>query len=705
MEQSNGAYNKLLDDYRELQLRVTRFSAIQQDLINTRDRLDHELELYKRLQNFTNQALQNIDESRFTEIILEHIIDILEVEAAIVYIKTREDQDCGRMFTEGMSVPPALAEEYLNCCLKIQDQIAPQNALILDQKFFHQFPLAQHIHRGIGYKVVNEEYDFACFLLGVITEENAPIYPELEPRHQTIFEIFGSQVSSILSNRLHSERIQNSKQELQKLSLIATNTPNSVIITDQFGQVEWVNKAFTNTTGYSLEETIGKKPKDFLQSDVTQQKERKILSEALAKKQEVEVTIINTNKWGQPYYNQLQITPVFNENGDHTNFIAVQKDITKEIQYQRENERIKNFFESILAHAPAEIAVIDRYYQVLFYNRNQTNESTVLDFISGKSLEELVHANPEKNEWIFRLMEVIRTAEQSGELQQYEEVEWRDGKEEHHYLLSVQPYFATEESESVDYFIVSGLEITDLKKIEKAILKKNEELKKINSELDNFVYSVSHDLRSPLLSIKGILALIFSAYDVGEEVSKYLHLAESSINRLDGTIQEILQYSRNARLEVKLENFDLKELVQQIFEDIQFVTPAPVNFEIEIAGDPFITADRARINTLIKNLASNAVKYRKTEIPNPLVRFEMKRTSRSLEMKVIDNGRGIPEDQTEKIFGMFFRGSAQSQGTGLGLYIVKEILNKLGGQIMVKSKLNEGTTMLFSLPLLAEKTT
>jgi signal transduction histidine kinase len=96
------------------------------------------------------------------------------------------------------------------------------------------------------------------------------------------------------------------------------------------------------------------------------------------------------------------------------------------------------------------------------------------------------------------------------------------------------------------------------------------------------------------------------------------------------------------------------------------------------------------------------VKYRRTDLENPLVRFEMKRTAKTLEMKVIDNGRGIPEDQIEKVFGMFFRGSAQSQGTGLGLYIVKEILHKLGGQIMVKSKINEGTTMIFSLPLISE---
>jgi PAS domain S-box-containing protein len=577
-----------------------------------------------------------------------------------------------------------------------------QNAQILDHEFFCQFPLAEHIHRGLGYKIVNEEYHFTCFLLGVVTQENAPIYSNFGSRHLTIFEIFGSQVSSILSNRLHSDQIQNSKQELQKLSLIATNTPNSVIITDQFGRVEWVNKAFTTTTGYTLEETLGKKPKDFLQSDATQEKERKILSEALAKKDDVEVTIININKWGHPYYNQLQITPVFSESGEHTNFIAVQKDITKEILYQRESERIKNFFESILAHAPAEIAVISKEKTVLFYNRKEKNESTVLDFIQGKSLDDIIQINPEINAWIYRLKDVIDEASRTKELQQYEEVEWRRLNEDHYYLLSVQPFFSNIEADEVDYFIVSGLEISEQKKIEKAILRKNDELKKINSELDNFVYSVSHDLRSPLLSIKGILALIFSAYDVGEEVSKYLHLAENSINRLDGTIQEILEYSRNARLDVKNETFDLREMVQQIFEDIQFVTPIPVTFEIDIPGDSIVLADRARINTLIKNLASNSVKYRRTDLENPLVRFEMKRTAKSLEMKVIDNGRGIPEDQIEKVFGMFFRGSAQSQGTGLGLYIVKEILHKLGGQIMVKSKINEGTTMIFSLPLISE---
>jgi len=190
MEQPNEEYQKLLADYRDLQLRVTRFSAIQQDLINTRDRLDHELELYKRLQNFTNQALQNIDEARFTEIILEHIIDILEVEAAIVYIKTKDEQGCGRMFTEGMLVPPDFQEDYLQCCLKIQDKMELQNAQILDHEFFCQFPLAKHIHRGMGYKIVNEEYHFTCFLLGVVTQENSPIYSNFGSRHLTIFEIF-----------------------------------------------------------------------------------------------------------------------------------------------------------------------------------------------------------------------------------------------------------------------------------------------------------------------------------------------------------------------------------------------------------------------------------------------------------------------------------------------------------------------------------
>lgn len=219
----------------------------------------------------------------------------------------------------------------------------------------------------------------------------------------------------------------------------------------------------------------------------------------------------------------------------------------------------------------------------------------------------------------------------------------------------------------------------------------------MSSELDNFVYSVSHDLRSPLLSVKGILTLLFDSGKIDKSAEQYLRMAESSIDRLDKTIQDILEYSRNSRLDVKTEWFDLSEVVKQIFDDIQFISETPIRFEINIEGDSRIFSDKTRVATIIKNLVSNAAKYRKLNIDNCYVAFHMWRTDNELHFKVSDNGIGIPKDQQEQVFNMFYRLSTDRQGTGLGLFIVQEIISKLGGSIQLESEVNKGTAIQVSI--------
>jgi PAS domain S-box-containing protein len=144
------------------------------------------------------------------------------------------------------------------------------------------------------------------------------------------------------------QKIQASELELKKLSLIATKTQIGVIVTDHQGNIEWVNEAFTHTSGYGLPEIIGKKPKDFLQRGNDQHDPvHDKLSKALAQKENVQVTLLNYTKEGKPYYNQLDITPVFNDLGQHVNFIALQKDITKEREQQEELLRINTRFDRI----------------------------------------------------------------------------------------------------------------------------------------------------------------------------------------------------------------------------------------------------------------------------------------------------------------------------------------------------------------------
>jgi len=265
-------------------------------------------------------------------------------------------------------------------------------------------------------------------------------------------------------------------------------------------------------------------------------------------------------------------------------------------------------------------------------------------------------------------------------------------------LRSILPH--SDVNGELEYVVISGIDITDLKKIQQDVLHKNEELKKINSELDNFVYSVSHDLRSPLLSIKGILSLIINSQEVNDKIVDYLKMAESTAVRLDGSIQEILEYSRNARMDLKPEEVNIIDMVNAIYEDLKFSAESTMQFISEIQEPSVIISDKARLNALLKNIIGNSVKYRRTNIDHSFVKFEMKHQRNNVVMEISDNGMGIAEKSISKIFDMFYRGTSSSMGTGLGLYITKEILNKLGGRVSVESKLNEGTKMTITLPIL-----
>jgi signal transduction histidine kinase len=168
--------------------------------------------------------------------------------------------------------------------------------------------------------------------------------------------------------------------------------------------------------------------------------------------------------------------------------------------------------------------------------------------------------------------------------------------------------------------------------------------------------------------------------------------------RLDETIQEILEYSRNARLEVKLETFNIEEMVGEIFADLKYTNPDNVDFSMNIQGSPILKSDKSRLNTVLKNIIGNSVKYKKSNSNDCFVTFSLKQLEKSIEIKVSDNGEGISSKSLPKIFEMFYRGTSTSIGTGLGLYITKEILNKLNGTIFVTSELGLGTTITINIP-------
>jgi signal transduction histidine kinase len=232
---------------------------------------------------------------------------------------------------------------------------------------------------------------------------------------------------------------------------------------------------------------------------------------------------------------------------------------------------------------------------------------------------------------------------------------------------------------------------------ERAVTEKNKQLTKVNQELDRFVYSVSHDLRSPLSSIMGIINLTKYAGSK-EEILELVQLIEGRVKAQEKFINEIISYSRNSRTRVERTRVSLTEVVNEVLESLRYLPGFEgIDFRTEDSDKLQLLVDRTRLKVILLNLISNAIKYRDTTKPKTTVVVSLREEKRHMAIHVQDNGLGIAEEHLHKIFDMFYRASETSTGSGLGLYIAQEVVEKMGGTLSVKSKLGEGTTFIVRL--------
>lgn len=232
------------------------------------------------------------------------------------------------------------------------------------------------------------------------------------------------------------------------------------------------------------------------------------------------------------------------------------------------------------------------------------------------------------------------------------------------------------------------------------LIKTNDLLRKINMELDNFVYSVSHNLRAPLMSVLGLVTIARMEDQKEEKPTENLfNMIEHSIHRLDDTLKEILDYSRNARTEPAIQEVRLEPLFNDTLERLRYLKGFDrIDKEIRIEGDAPIYSDIYRLGIIFQNLISNSIKYQDVEKSRSFIKIIADVSEDDIRIQFSDNGMGIREEYLPRIFSMFFRATERSEGAGLGLYIVKESVQKLGGDITLDSTFNEGTTFNIRLP-------
>jgi signal transduction histidine kinase len=231
------------------------------------------------------------------------------------------------------------------------------------------------------------------------------------------------------------------------------------------------------------------------------------------------------------------------------------------------------------------------------------------------------------------------------------------------------------------------------------LILQNEELIKINKELDSFVYSVSHNLKAPLSSVLGLLNLAkMEDEKQGNIFGQYFSMMERSIHKLDDTLHEIIEYSRNARKEILVEQIDLDTMIADNIERLAFMPGGEtIRKEVVVQSDYPFYSDSYRLSVIFNNLISNAIKYSDPRKPEQFIKINASVNREKAHLRFEDNGIGIQPEYIEKVFDMFFRATTQKDGAGLGLYIVKEAVEKLNGEVTIQSEAGKGTVFIIDL--------
>jgi signal transduction histidine kinase len=219
----------------------------------------------------------------------------------------------------------------------------------------------------------------------------------------------------------------------------------------------------------------------------------------------------------------------------------------------------------------------------------------------------------------------------------------------------------------------------------------------LNLELDGLVYSVTHDIRSPLHAVLGLIDVIEREEQLNAQTEEYVSLIRSSISRLDETINLIFDYSKNARTALQSSEIDLEELIQKSYN--HNVKEQKKNIKLIVnQNNPFkFYSDPERVLIILNSLISNALMFSRTSV-DAFVEISFRVDKDYCEIEIADNGEGIQAKHYDLIFEMFYRGSKKSIGSGLGLFICKEAVEKLKGSLTFTSYPNLGSNFIVKLP-------
>jgi PAS domain S-box-containing protein len=484
-------------------------------------------------------------------------------------------------------------------------------------------------------------------------------------------------------SRLAEKKTEEAASSSRLLEEVVSSISEVLVQVDKNGTIIYLNKAWETVTGYKISESLNKNWKDFLTSS-TSRKKIALAFGSGAEFVDGTVKILTAEK--SEKWLGVSLRHHISAENEHVGYIGTFMDVTaRKKQEEQINQLVEWFNESSEA-----VQVTDEWGKLVFVNHEAARRL-------GKNPKQIIGSHISTVEKIFEDEETWRNYVE--ELKRVPKmivngVHKRYDGTSYPVEISVK-YYA---SHGNGYVLAFIRDISERVVAERKLQTYMRDLEKINAELDQFAYVVSHDLKAPLRAINNLSEWIEE--DIGDiiegDTKEQFRLLRGRVHRMESLINGILSYSRAGRIKPVKEQFLVKNVVDDLCEN--FSSKKPVDFRIKGDNHLKLISEKIALIQILQNLISNGIKYNdKTDI---VITIGWTERETEVDFYVTDNGPGISPEFHDKIFIIFqtLQSRDEIESTGVGLAIVKKIVDEKGGTIGVKSTMNEGTTFHFSWP-------
>jgi PAS domain S-box-containing protein len=468
--------------------------------------------------------------------------------------------------------------------------------------------------------------------------------------------------------------------------------------------------------------------------------------EALAAKKVFEGESVHLSdrpyKVGKGWY-EAHFVPLHNEKKEVIGALSITRDITQRKEWELKIQEDQHFIQSLADTSPDVITVYDlekganlysskEIYEILGYNQQEL-KALIEKGVQG--LIEVIH--PQDLPIVISFLESYKTY--TGSKARDLEYRIKDHKGEYRWIMDRYNVFkrsadglpiqiigvardntarkqAEQELKEVNFKLhETNEELLRTEELLKEandeleervalrtaeLVEKNNQLVRTNTDLDNFIYTASHDLRAPIANIEGLITLLAKnlADRLHPNEQTQLEYLSKSVFKLKKTIDDLTDIARVQKdLDAQVEQLSFQAMFEEVFEDVASLaklSQAQIITQFDAASVPF---SKKNLKSIFYNLLSNAIKYQSAE-RQPRIKVHTYQRGEYTVLSVEDNGLGIPERSKDKLFKMFRRFHTHVEGTGIGLYIVKRVVENSGGKIDVESKEGHGSTFTIYFP-------